>query len=70
FGVAVLAAVFAHVGGYETGDTFTDGSTRAVYVGAGAVALGAIAAFAMGRTRRTAPTGAAQPARELSLDAV
>ncbi|MFN0152819.1 MAG: DHA2 family efflux MFS transporter permease subunit, partial [Gaiella sp.] len=42
FGVAVLAAVFAHVGGYETGDTFTDGSTRAVYVGAGAVALGAI----------------------------
>ena len=53
FGVAVLAAVFAHVGGYETGQAFTDGTTTAVLVGAGVVALGAIAAFAMpGRVRR------------------
>src|SRR6185312_9384494 len=49
FGVAVLAAVFAHVGGYQSGAAFTDGTSTAVLVGAGVVALGAIAAFAMPR---------------------
>src|SRR5205814_6034258 len=32
FGVAVLAAVFAHAGGYETPETFTHGMTVAVYI--------------------------------------
>ncbi|HEY7178198.1 MAG TPA: DHA2 family efflux MFS transporter permease subunit [Gaiella sp.] len=54
FGVAVLAAVFSHVGGYRTGEAFTDGTSIAVLVGAGVVALGAIAAFAMPRDRRRA----------------
>jgi EmrB/QacA subfamily drug resistance transporter len=54
FGVAVLAAVFAHVGGYQSGAAFTDGTSTAVLVGAGVVALGAIAAFAMPRRLRTA----------------
>ena len=66
FGVAVLAAVFAHVGGYESGQAFTDGTTTAVLVGSGVVALGAIAAFAMpGRVRRREqPVGAAEPLAE------
>jgi EmrB/QacA subfamily drug resistance transporter len=61
FGVAVLAAVFAHVGGYGTGQSFVDGMNPAVLIGAGAVAIGALAAFLMpGRLRR-----AEQPVEEL-----
>jgi EmrB/QacA subfamily drug resistance transporter len=44
FGVAVLASVFAHAGGYRTAETFTNGTSTAVYVGAAVVALGALAA--------------------------
>ena len=44
FGVAVLAAVFSHVGGYETGTAFVDGMTSAVFIGGVVVALGAVAA--------------------------
>src|SRR5207244_5835990 len=44
FGVAVLASIFAHVGGYQSAVTFTNGTSTAVYVGAGVVALGALAA--------------------------
>jgi EmrB/QacA subfamily drug resistance transporter len=47
FGVAVLAAVFSHVGGYESGEAFSDGMNTAVLVGAAVVGLGALAAFAM-----------------------
>ena len=53
FGVAVLAAVFAHYGGYRTAETFVHGMTVSVYVGAAVVALGAIAAFAIRRPRRS-----------------
>src|SRR5437016_3075809 len=49
FGVAVLASVFSHYGGYRTGTQFVDGMTPAVYVGAGIVALGSLAAFAIKR---------------------
>ncbi|MGH2935336.1 MAG: DHA2 family efflux MFS transporter permease subunit, partial [Gaiellaceae bacterium] len=35
FGVAVLASVFAHAGGYRTALTFTNGTSTAVYIGAG-----------------------------------
>ena len=53
FGVAVLAAVFSHVGGYGSAQGFSNGMNAAVLIGAGVVALGAVAAFAMpGRIRR------------------
>ena len=38
FGVAVLASIFARVGGYETAESFVDGMVPAVYVGAALVA--------------------------------
>ena len=34
FGVAVLASIFAHYGGYGTPTTFVNGMNPAVYVGA------------------------------------
>jgi MFS family permease len=52
FGVAVLASIFAHAGGYRTPDTFVDGMSVAVYVGAAVVALGALAAFMIPRRRQ------------------
>ena len=52
FGVAVLASVFAHYGGYGSGGSFVDGMTPAVYIGAIIVALGSLAAFAIKRPRR------------------
>ena len=66
FGVAVLAAVFSHVGGYESGQAFTDGTSTAVLVGAAVVGVGALAAFAMpGRLRRgEVPVEAAEPLAE------
>jgi EmrB/QacA subfamily drug resistance transporter len=54
FGVAVLASIFSHVGGYESGAAFSDGTNAAVYVGALVVGLGAFAAFAMPTGRRRA----------------
>ena len=50
-GVAVLAAVFAHAGGYRSGQAFTDGMVPAVYIGAVVVLLGSLAAFAIKRRR-------------------
>jgi EmrB/QacA subfamily drug resistance transporter len=63
FGVAVLAAVFSHLGGYDSVRTFSDGMNTAVLVGAGVVALGAVAAFAMpGRPgRETAGVARKEP---------
>ena len=52
FGVAVLASVFAHDGGYASPQTFIDGMVPAVWIGAAVVALGSIAAFAIRRSRR------------------
>ena len=51
FGVAALAAVFASYGGYHSGETFVNGMNAAVWIGAGVVLLGAVAAFAIGKTR-------------------
>ena len=53
FGVAILASLFAHYGGYRTGTSFVDGMTPAVYVGAVVVALGSLAAFGIKRSRRS-----------------
>ena len=55
FGVAVLAAVFTANGGYHSGQQFVDGMNPAVIVGAALVAVGAIAAFAIKGSPRTAP---------------
>jgi EmrB/QacA subfamily drug resistance transporter len=52
FGVAVLAAVFSHVGGYQTAESFTHGMTIAVYIGGSVVALGALAAALIRRRPR------------------
>lgn len=54
FGVAVLAAVFARVGGYESGRAYVDGMNPALLIGAGVVALGALASFAIPGRRRAA----------------
>jgi MFS family permease len=53
FGVAALAAVFAHIGGYRTPATFVHGMTTAVYIGGALVLVGAVAA-ALIKPRRAA----------------
>ena len=58
FGVAVLASVFSHYGGYGTGTSFVNGLTPAVWVGAIVVGAGALAAIAI--PRRKPPVAAAQ----------
>jgi EmrB/QacA subfamily drug resistance transporter len=65
FGVAVLASLFSHYGGYGSGETFVDGMNVAVWAGAGVVAAGALAAFAIPRRRR--PEAATEP--EVALEA-
>ena len=47
FGIAVLATVFAANGGFDTPQAFVDGTVPAVWVGAGVVALGAVAALGL-----------------------
>jgi len=63
-GVAVLAAVFANQGDYETPTAFVAGFTPALTIGAITVALGAAAALLIPRKRSaTAPLKPAiQPA--------
>ena len=65
FGVAVLASIFSHYGGYGSGRMFVDGLNPAIWVGAGVVAAGAIAAFAIPRRRRPQEV----PASERLLEA-
>src|SRR5262249_32500822 len=56
FGVAGLAAVFAHVGGYQSAASSTHGMQIAVYIGSAVVGLGAVAAgFANRRRRASVP---------------
>jgi EmrB/QacA subfamily drug resistance transporter len=65
FGVAVLASIFAHYGGYSSAVSFTDGLRPAVWVGAGVVALGAAAALLLPRrSRQTAPAALLVPEPE------
>jgi len=63
FGVAVLASVFSSYGGYRTPETFVNGMNAAVAIGAGVVALGAVAAFAIGKPRQAAKAESAQNER-------
>jgi EmrB/QacA subfamily drug resistance transporter len=64
FGVAILASVFSHFGGYTSGGAFVDGMTPAVWIGAGVVAAGSVAAFLIRRTPRAAETASFEPALE------
>ncbi len=59
-GVAVLASVFSAQGGYGSAQSFTDGTVPAVWIGAGAVVLAAVAALLI-PGRRTAPAPGADP---------
>jgi len=61
FGVAVLASVFSHYGGYQSGASFVDGLTPAVWIGAALVGVGALAALAIPSRRR-------EHASELALE--
>jgi EmrB/QacA subfamily drug resistance transporter len=54
FGVAVLASIFAHYGGYGAPQHFVDGLQPAVWVGAALVGVGALAALAIPSRRREA----------------
>ena len=61
FGVAVLASIFAHYGGYGSGASFVDGLTPAIWVGAVVVAVGALAALLIPRRRQPAEVEALRP---------
>jgi EmrB/QacA subfamily drug resistance transporter len=66
FGVAVLAAVFSAYGGYGTGEHFVAGMNPAVWIGAGVVALGSVAAFAIGRRPRAQEEQQLEPVYEIA----
>ncbi|MEU3934439.1 MFS transporter [Streptomyces sp. NPDC029044] len=73
-GVAVLASVFTHNGGYASGQNFVDGFVPALWVGAAAVALAAVVMFfarrpdGAGERTGAEPVGAA-PARDAAAEA-
>jgi EmrB/QacA subfamily drug resistance transporter len=68
-GVAVLASIFAHAGGYHSAHTFSHGTNSAVFVGAAVVATGSLAAALIrGRRHQTARTENAQTAPEGAFD--
>jgi EmrB/QacA subfamily drug resistance transporter len=54
FGVAVLASIFAHYGGYGTSQTFNDGLVPAIWVGAVVVGVGAMLALLIPPRKRVA----------------
>jgi EmrB/QacA subfamily drug resistance transporter len=54
FGVAVLASVWSHYGGYGSGQAFVDGMVPAIAIGAVVVLLGAVAAFMIPWRKRAA----------------
>jgi MFS family permease len=66
FGVAVLASVFSHYGGYASPQNYVDGLKPAVMIGAVFVAIGALAAFGIPRavTVLSARREAAEPVRD------
>jgi EmrB/QacA subfamily drug resistance transporter len=67
FGVAVLASLFAHYGGYGTPQTFVDGMTPALWVGAVVVAVGSLLSLLIPRRLRSQEQPAEQP--EVALEA-
>jgi EmrB/QacA subfamily drug resistance transporter len=67
FGVAVLASVFAHYGGYGTPQTFVDGLTPALWVGAVVVGVGSLLSLLIPRRLRSQEQPAEQ--QEVVLEA-
>jgi MFS family permease len=67
FGVAVLATVFSQYGGYESPQTFIDGLSPAIWVGAIVVGVGAVISLAIPRIRR--PQEEPVEEREVVLEA-
>ena len=64
FGVAVFAALFARRGGFSSAETFTDGFSSALWLGAGLSAAGALVALAVGRPQaRAEGLATTRPAR-------
>ncbi len=61
FGVAVLASIFSQYGGYGTGQSFVDGLTPAIWVGAVVVGVGALAALLIPRRTRPAEVEVLRP---------
>jgi hypothetical protein len=61
----LLASVFGRYGGYESGQTFVDRLSPAIYGGAGVVFVGALAALAIPRLRRPAKKLDADPAEAI-----
>jgi hypothetical protein len=61
FGIAVVVAVFAAVGGYSSAQSFIDGFGPAVAVCAGFALVGALAASALPRRRTEVHTSAPPP---------
>ncbi|WP_406303453.1 DHA2 family efflux MFS transporter permease subunit [Streptomyces sp. NBC_00885] len=57
-GIAVLGAVFAAQGSYESPQAFTDGTAPALWIGAGAVAVAALVALLIPGRRRLTPADA------------
>jgi EmrB/QacA subfamily drug resistance transporter len=64
FGVAILASVFSHFGGYTSSGAFVDGMTPAVWIGAGVVAAGSVAAFLIRRAPKAVEVAAFEPVLE------
>ena len=67
FGVAVLATVFSQYGGYGSPQTFVDGLSPAIWVGAIVVGAGAIISLAIPRRIRRQEQPVEEP--ELALEA-
>ncbi|WP_137993984.1 MFS transporter [Streptomyces vilmorinianum] len=59
-GVAVMASIFAAQGGYGSGQEFVDGLRPALWVGAGFVVLGAVAALFVPSRRPARPSAEAE----------
>ena len=64
FGIAVLAAVFSHLGGYASPIQFVAGLQPAVLVGSGVLAVGALAALMVPGSLRCAPAPWSRPRSE------
>ncbi|WP_411081820.1 MFS transporter [Streptomyces sp. cmx-18-6] len=69
-GIAVLASVFAARGGYGSPRLFADGTVPAVWIGAGAVALGALIALLIPSRRGTRGRARGPEAAERDVVAV
>jgi MFS family permease len=66
FGVAVLASIFSHFGGYESPAAYVDGLTPAIWVGAAVVGAGAVAALFVPARKPAADEVPVEP--ELALE--